>query len=83
MDSYMKHRIAFTLLWMIAFAAAAFLLGLLGLFVLTHARIVSLNALQYVDWILKVIVFSSPVVALFLAVRGVLPGTGWEQEGTH
>jgi len=71
----MKQKTIYTLLWMTAFAAGTFLCGLVVLAVLAHTRIVSLPALLYLDWTLKVIFFSSPIVALVLGLRGALPGT--------
>ena len=79
----MKNKIVFTLVWMFAFAAVTFLACGLVALILTHTRIVSLESLQYVDWVLKVIFFSSPLMGLFLGVRGALPGTRRARAETH
>ena len=71
----MKRRIVCTILWMLAFAIATFLFGLTVLAILAHTRIASLPELLYLDWTLKLIFFSSPLIALMLGWRGSLPGT--------
>jgi hypothetical protein len=71
----MKRKTIFTSLWMGGFAAATFLFGLVTLAILAYSRITSLASLQYIERTLKLLFFSSPLIALFLGLRGALPGT--------
>lgn len=71
----MKKKILCTALWMFAFTACTFLFGAAVLSILTHTQIVSLTVLAYLDRTFEVVLFLSPLVALLLGLRGVLPGT--------
>jgi hypothetical protein len=73
-NSHMKREITFTILWMLGFAAAVFVVWGATLVPLaqTHRQ---LFAVMYLDVIFKAVFFVSPLVALWLGWRGALPGT--------
>jgi hypothetical protein len=71
----MKKKTLCTTLWMFAFTLGTLLFGAVVLAILTHTRIVSLTVLAYLDLAFEVVLFLSPLVALWLGLRGVLPGT--------
>lgn len=78
-DVNMKRKAFFTVLWMLAFAALAFLLAIAVLLPLTHSGR-NLFAVIYLDPILQSIFFVAPLIALWLGWRGRLPGTKRKKE---
>ncbi len=70
----MKRKVLFTLLWMLGFAAAVFVLWGAVLILLSHTHRHGF-ATVYLDAIFKSVFFASPLLALWLGCRGSLPGT--------
>ena len=64
-----------TLFWMIIFAAATFCLLPAIFAVIVFTQLVSDTAVAFVLWPMRLIFIASPWIALFLGMRGVLPGT--------
>src|SRR5277367_5542597 len=71
----MKRKIIITILWMVIFAAVTFCIIPITFAVIVCSRIMSDASLEYVLWPLRLIFIVSPFVALFLGLRGSLPGT--------
>ncbi len=71
----MKQKIIITILWMVIFAAVTFCIIPITFAVIIFSRIMSDTSLEHVLWPLRLIFIASPFVALFLGLRGSLPGT--------
>jgi hypothetical protein len=71
----MKPKIIPTILWMIIFAAVTFCIIPIAFVLIVFSHIGSDALLQYVLWPLRLIFIASPFVALWLGLRGALPGT--------
>ena len=74
----MNRKIIFTILWMLGFAAAVFIIWVAMLVPL--ARTHHLFAVMYLDVIFEASFFVSPLIALWWGWRGALPGTRGKQE---
>jgi len=76
---YVKRKTINTALWMIIFAAVTFCIIPIPLAVIVFSHIrsptMSDTSLEHVLWTLRLIFIASPLVALFLGLRGLLPGT--------
>jgi hypothetical protein len=71
----MKQKSIITILWMVIFAAVTFCIIPITFAVIIFSRIMSDTSLEHVLWPLRLIFIASPFVALFLGLRGSLPGT--------
>jgi hypothetical protein len=72
----MKIQTINTTLWMVIFAAVTFCIIPITFAVIVFSHIMSEDSsLEYVLWPLRLIFIASPFVALFLGLRGSLPGT--------
>jgi hypothetical protein len=71
----MKRKIIPTILWMIIFAAATFPIGPISLAVLADSHTITDTWLEQILWGWRLVFMASPLVALFLGLRGMLPGT--------
>src|ERR1039457_6536462 len=75
-DRFMKIQTINTTLWMVIFAAVTFCIIPITFAVIVFSHIMSEDSsLEYVLWPLRLIFIASPFVALFLGLRGSLPGT--------
>jgi hypothetical protein len=68
---------------MVIFAAATFCIIPITFAVIVFSHIMSDTSLEYVLWPLRLIFIASPLVALFLGLRGALPGTKPLAAATH
>src|ERR1039457_487363 len=76
LDRLMKIKTINTALWMVIFAAVTFCIIPITFAVIVFSHILSEDSsLEYVLWPLRLIFIVSPFVALFLGLRGSLPGT--------
>ena len=76
LDRFMKIKTINTTLWMVIFAAVTFCIIPITFAVIVFSHIMSEDSsLEYVLWPLRLIFIASPFVALFLGLRGSLPGT--------
>ena len=71
----MKPTALNTIFWMVIFAAATFCIIPVTFAMLVFSHAMPDPALEYVLWPLRLVFMASPWVALFLGLRGVLPGT--------
>ena len=72
----MKNKTINTALWMVIFAAVTFCIIPITFATIVFSHILSEDSsLEYVLWPLRLIFIVSPFVALFLGLRGLLPGT--------
>jgi hypothetical protein len=71
----MKQKNINTIFWMVIFAAVTFCIIPIIFAVVVFSHIISDTPLEYVLWPLRLIFIASPWVALFLGLRGSLPGT--------
>ena len=71
----MKRKIRLTALWMVIFAAATFCISPIIFAVIVFSHIMSDTSIDHVMWVWRFILITSPLVALFLGLRGALPGT--------
>src|ERR1039457_1828140 len=71
----MKQKNINTIFWMVIFAAVTFCIIPIIFAVVVFSHIISDTSLEYVLWPLRLIFIASPWVALFLGLRGSLPGT--------
>jgi hypothetical protein len=60
---------------MVIFAAVTFCIIPITFAVIVFSHLMSDTSLEYVLWSLRLILIASPFVALFLGLRGLLPGT--------
>ena len=70
----MKRKIIFTLLWMLASAAAIAGIGLPTVAILVRTAH-EVSTVMYVHTTFGVLFIVAPLIALFLGLVGVLPGT--------
>jgi hypothetical protein len=71
----MKQEIRHTFLWMVIFAAVTFFICPIIFVVIVFSHIMSDASAEHVMWVWRLIFIASPLVALFLGLRGALPGT--------
>jgi hypothetical protein len=72
----MKQKTINTIFWMVIFAAVTFCIIPIIFAVVVFSHFMSEDtSLEYVLWPLRLIFIASPWVALFLGLRGSLPGT--------
>src|ERR1035438_350424 len=75
LDRFMKIKTINTALWMVIFAAVSFCIIPITFAVIVFSHILLDSSLKFVLWPLRLIFIVSPFVALFLGLRGSLPGT--------
>jgi len=75
LDRCMNRKNINTTLWMVIFAAVTFCIGPIVLAVIAYSHIVSDRSLERVLLAWRLLFIASPLIALFLGLRGSLPGT--------